>query len=71
MLVYGIHISRHRVATRFGCREIFNNSYIAHYPQSLAIKKIKIRLEQTKLSIELGVLRFGTQCIFRSCDGYE
>ena len=61
--ISNIYFSQCSVATHLCCGGILSNSFIAHCPEILpANKNLKMREELTKLSIEFGVLIFGTQC---------
>jgi len=39
-LAYSIHVSQSSVATRFRCGDIFNDSFIANFPQRVPVKKL-------------------------------
>ena len=39
MLVYSISISQGSAATRFGCRGIFNDNFIANFPDSVTVEE--------------------------------
>jgi len=44
-----INISKDSVGTRFGCGEIFNNSFIADFPKSLLLKNFENSLTIDKV----------------------